>query len=736
MKVNLLYQGLLQAFGWMQAAVLAVALFGQCSAVAVELESAMGGDGPLNALRKDLESSVLKDMGIDPDEIKEGTWASAFPLGMHELYGDLWAVCVVRNHQDRLLQVFARLENDAWSSPLGEMEGFLSWVIDFNRNIPVCSRAGLPVKTRPNHEEVYFVISGQAGKHADMVEIYEFDGKGLLRITVVHQGIGAIEEQVATIIDLENDGVDEILLTQSYPYVFFRGDEVKRIRKSLLYWNHDSFLNYGRFLKVSPSMRIEEIPDALHSDAERVQELVGADLWLDAASLSRDVAARAPDNQQLRRQSFVIGEVAAARLAHAGQSGQPLLTTVFAGEYAQAFELMRVHPPAELFSWGSPLVVGTAAQASHWALAPLLLDHTERALAVRPKDPHIYAVRSLALAFSSPEDLAAARQAVDAALELAPTVDYLRQVQRHLRSTDRLWSQSAASEAAKVELGLPAVGERFRDCWECPLMVVVPGGFGSQHESVAQPFAVGVYEVQHGEYRWFVEDATQSATDAINVDGEADLQRPPGCDWRSPGFQQGESHPVVCVNWEDAQAYAKWLSRKTGHHYRLLSQLEWEYAARAGIGRSGGGYWKPDRDTASGPDKNQCFYANGWDDSMGFQRTGCNDGYSRTAPAGSFKANDFGLFDVLGNAWEWTQDCWAGEDGPVETVDGVAWEGGDCLHRVLRGGSWYGQQDNIRFGERGKYPAWIRSNLVGFRVARSLRGETGLASPVRSNASD
>ena len=111
MKVNLLYQGLLQAFGWMQAAMLAVALFGQCSAVAVEREPATGSDGPLNALRKDLESSVLKGMGIDPDEIKEGTWASAFPLGVHELYGDLWAVCVVQNHQDRLMQVFARLEN-------------------------------------------------------------------------------------------------------------------------------------------------------------------------------------------------------------------------------------------------------------------------------------------------------------------------------------------------------------------------------------------------------------------------------------------------------------------------------------------------------------------------------------------------------------------------------------------------------------------------------------------------
>ena len=719
---RILHYFLIRPHGW--AAMLAVVLFGQCPAVAVEREPATGGDGRLHTLRKDLESFVLKDLGIAPDESNAGTWASAFPLGVHDLYGDLWAVCVVRNHQDRLLQVFARLENDAWSSPLGEMERFS----------PVCSSAGLPIKTRPNHDDVYFMVSGQAGEYAAMVEIYKFDG-WLESISMVHRGIGAIEAKVATIIDLENDGVDEILLTQSYPYVFYRGDGVKRIRKSLLYWKRDRFLNRDRFLEVSPSMRIEEIPDALHADAERVQKLVGADLWRDAASLARDVAARAPDDPRLRRQSFVIGEVAAARLAHAAQSGQPLLTTVFAGEYAQAFELMRAHPPAELFSWESPLVVGTAAQAKHWALAPHLLDHTERALATRPKDPHIYAVRSLALAFSSPENLAPARQAVDAALELAPTVDYLRQVQRHLRTTDRLWNQSTASEAAKVELGLPTVGERFRDCWVCPLMVVVPGGFGSQHASVAQPFAVGVYEVQRGEYRRFMEDARQSATDATSVDSEAGLQRPPGCDWRSPGFQQGESHPVVCVNWEDAQAYAKWLSRKTGHHYRLLNQLEWEYAARAGCGGSEG-YWEPDRDSASGPDKNQCLYANGWDDSMGFQRTGCNDGYSRTAPAGSFKANDFGLFDVLGNAWEWTQDCWGGEDGRMESVDSGAWEGRECSHRVLRGGSWYGQQDNIRFGERGKYPAWVRSNLVGFRVARSFGPEAGHASPARSKASN
>ena len=251
--------------------------------------------------------------------------------------------------------------------------------------------------------------------------------------------------------------------------------------------------------------------------------------------------------------------------------------------------------------------------------------------------------------------------------------------------------------------GSMAPGTVFSDCTACPEMVVVPGGsyvMGSPtsdavgHSSerpqhavrIGAPFAVGVYEVTFAEW-----DACVRAG---------------GCGSYSPddsGWGRGR-RPVMRVSWEDARAYVQWLSRETGQRYRLLTEAEWEYVARARTTTSR--YWGQS-------EAGQCRYANGED---GFAP--CPDGYEYTAPVGSFQPNAFGLYDVLGNVWEWTEDCWNGDYSGAPT-NGSAWQAGDCSLRVLRGGSWV-EPMALRSAVRGRDSAGRRDYLVGFRVARTI----------------
>ena len=169
------------------------------------------------------------------------------------------------------------------------------------------------------------------------------------------------------------------------------------------------------------------------------------------------------------------------------------------------------------------------------------------------------------------------------------------------------------------------------------------------------------------------------------------------------------------MNWDDARAYARWLSGKTGREYRLLSESEWEYAARAGTTTRY--YWG---DGSSG----QCDYANGADRTAKRQESewtvaDCDDGHYRTAPVGSFKANAFGLHDMFGNVWEWARDCWNDSYAGAPS-DGDAWESGNCGRRVLRGGSWGDYPKDLRAALRGSFDTGNRDDLNGFRVARTL----------------
>jgi sulfatase modifying factor 1 len=186
-------------------------------------------------------------------------------------------------------------------------------------------------------------------------------------------------------------------------------------------------------------------------------------------------------------------------------------------------------------------------------------------------------------------------------------------------------------------------------------------------------------------------------------------------DWRSPGFAQEDDYPVACVSWNDAKAYVDWLSKQTGHDYRLPSEAEWEFAARAGTTTAR--FWGDNPDSA-------CRYANVADRTAKTRYPGwpihdCEDGYVHAAPTGSFKANSFGLKDMLGNLWEWTADCWNGsyEGAPS---DGSARTGGDCRWRVLRGGSWDIAPEFVRSAIRIRTTTKSRSYSAGFRPARTL----------------
>ena len=165
--------------------------------------------------------------------------------------------------------------------------------------------------------------------------------------------------------------------------------------------------------------------------------------------------------------------------------------------------------------------------------------------------------------------------------------------------------------------------------------------------------------------------------------GDPEWKERLGRGWKNPGFghEQDETEPVVCVSWDDAQAYVRWLSEETGEAYRLLSEAEWEYVARAGTTTAR--YWGES-------EAGQCRYANGADAGTGFEwAVSCHDGHARTAPVGRYEANAFGLYDVLGNVLEWTADCW-NESYAGAPSNGGAWESGECTRRVLRGGSWNG----------------------------------------------
>jgi len=282
----------------------------------------------------------------------------------------------------------------------------------------------------------------------------------------------------------------------------------------------------------------------------------------------------------------------------------------------------------------------------------------------------------------------------------------------------------------------------FVDCPECPRMVVVPAGRYTmgvspgeeererlaeefrgrsepRHDVAVDAFAIGAHEVTRAQYRAFAA-ATGRSTAGCFVWSGAAFVHEAARSWRSPGFEQGDEHPAVCVSWEDAQAYVEWLSARTGRRYRLPSEAEWEYAARAG--RASIRYWGDDASIA-------CAYANGADratrerapNAIGSEIHDCRDGFVYTAPVGGLRPNAFGLYDMLGNAAEWTQDCWNRDYGNADARSGAAANlSGECSLRAVRGGAWDEGPAGLRAAYRVGSPTTIRVYGRGFRVARDL----------------
>ena len=280
--------------------------------------------------------------------------------------------------------------------------------------------------------------------------------------------------------------------------------------------------------------------------------------------------------------------------------------------------------------------------------------------------------------------------------------------------------------------GTPKAGKVFRDCPDCPEMVIVPAGSfdmgspdseeerdddeGPVHRVNVAAFALSKTEITRWQFAAFVKQTRYDAGDKCwTFEGGKFAER--NGDWRKPGYIQDDKHPVTCIGWIDAQSYAIWISRKTGKQYRLPTETEWEYAARGKTSSSR--YW------GDGPD-NACKYANVADKTAKAQIPGslswlahdCADSFAYTAPAGSFKANAFGLKDMLGNVWEWTEDSYHDSyDGAP--ADGGVWRGNGGKH-VLRGGSWNNDPQNVRAAVRnGEKPA-RRFSIFGFRLARKL----------------
>ncbi len=291
-----------------------------------------------------------------------------------------------------------------------------------------------------------------------------------------------------------------------------------------------------------------------------------------------------------------------------------------------------------------------------------------------------------------------------------------------------------------------AAGAIFRDCDDCPEMIVVPAGSFVMGTPGATPavgvpaaeadaigidlprtFAFGRFEVTRGQFARFIADSGHEPQpgcrnwDPALLRFSQDARR----GWQNPATPAIalDAHPVTCVSYTDAQAYVQWLARETGKRYRLPSEAEWEDAARAGSRTL-----RPWGDAAEAG----CDHANTYDlaaDSnlrLGWPHAGCRDGYSDLAPVGQFSANAFGLHDVIGNVREWVQDCATGSFAG-RPRDARAWEWlGGCRNRVQRGGSWLAPPAESRSGYRSAAPASLHADDVGFRVALDLhQGSSG-----------
>lgn len=221
------------------------------------------------------------------------------------------------------------------------------------------------------------------------------------------------------------------------------------------------------------------------------------------------------------------------------------------------------------------------------------------------------------------------------------------------------------------------------------------------HKVQLAGFRVARAEVKRQQYQQFIADTGYNTISPCwGWEGSVQITKAHWT-WRNPGFSQDDTHPVVCVSWNDAQAFLAWLNKKLSPEkpYRLLTEAEWEYVARAGK-----------HTTYPWDDFPIDNIANCWV---------CNDAFKNTSPAGSFSSNIWGIQDLSGNAWEWVQDCYS--MNYVNTpANGTAQQSPPCPSRVVRGGSWADKVGFLRSAYRLPYLAGYRNHAVGFRIAQDL----------------
>ncbi len=401
-----------------------------------------------------------------------------------------------------------------------------------------------------------------------------------------------------------------------------------------------------------------------------------------------------------------------------------------------------------VFFYNHQLAQDRATKADALRIAAESLARQEEESRAKP-DPAAEPVEdSAARARAAAEAKKAAEKAKALALKIEDEARRMAELAAKKQAAAMAQSEERARAQAAVNVkeaprAVPRPGTVFQDCADCPRMVIIPAGEftmgspaseagrgfdeGPQRQVSIALYALGRTEVTVAEFRRFADESgfkteaerdsrAQGCSGFIYADPLAAAPAsPPITSWRSPGLAQADSHPVLCVSWNDARAYAQWLSKKTGKRYRLPTESEWEYAARAGSVAAR--HWGDDPVQA-------CRFANVADQSRfqtwGFgQKHECTDGHYFTAPAGGYLPNRFGLHDMLGNVWEWTEDCWNANYAGAP-VDGSAWSTGDCAQRVVRGGSWSTVPRFVRSATRYKNTADHRDNLTGFRLARTL----------------
>ena len=298
-------------------------------------------------------------------------------------------------------------------------------------------------------------------------------------------------------------------------------------------------------------------------------------------------------------------------------------------------------------------------------------------------------------------------------------------------------SSRAAQTLSQAEECRLAAKDSFKECQNCPDMVVVAAGEvlmgssradidnglaaaneGPQHKVVIkQLLAIGRFEVTRDQFADFVNKSGHKVGDHCFTFEQNNPQDRANRSFLNPGYVQEGNHPAVCVSWADAKAYVAWLSQTTGKSYRLLSEAEFEYAARAGT-KSRFGF--------SDDPGEICKFANGVDQAAkaaglpgDVPYMSCRDGYPFTAPAGSLAPNAFGLYDLIGNVWEWTEDCYYG-DYAMARADSAAHPAATCSTRSVRGGDWFSSEASLRPAVRAKASATARHDDIGFRVARTF----------------